>query len=113
MKLDLVEVALSCLTEAELVAIAEATYAKPAPTGTEGLMGWIESAVDVERHRRSGIELPLSPPSAAIDESEEVTAIQGAIALRATGAGGGGDPPSPAAISIRWNRARHTLPIDP
>ena len=84
MKLDRVEVALSRLTEAELVAIAEATNAKAAPAGTEGLMAWIESAVDFERHRRSGIELPLAPPSAAIDESEEVTAIQGAIALRDT-----------------------------
>ena len=47
-------------------------------------MAWIESIVDVERHRRSGIDLPLPPPSDAIDESEEVTAIEGAIALRDT-----------------------------
>ena len=79
-----IEFALSGLTEIELAAIAQATYAKPSPPGVSGLMAWIESALDVERHRRAGIDLPLPPPSAAIDESYEVAALKGAIALRDT-----------------------------
>lgn len=71
------EFALSRLTDDELSTTAAATYATTPP----GLRAWIEHCVDMEQHRRRGIQLPIKPPEEAIPPEEEVGALAAAIAL--------------------------------
>jgi hypothetical protein len=79
--MDALEFALSRLAEAELTAIAKATYSTP-PIGPPGLLAWIESVVDLELHRRRGVDLPLREPSEAIPTDEEVPAVRAVLELR-------------------------------
>ncbi len=79
--MNTIEGALSRLTEAELVAIAEATYAT-APAGSPGLLAGIRHCADVEQHWRRGTVLPIRPPDSAIPPEEDVQALAAMIALR-------------------------------
>ena len=78
--MDPLEFALSRLTDDELSTTTAATYAVP-PPGPPGLLAWIEHCVDMEQHRRRGIQLPIKPPEEAIPPEEEVPALAAMIAL--------------------------------
>lgn len=73
--------ALVRLSDDELAALARAVEAmRPGPS--PNLVEWIGVAVDRERHRRSGIDLPALPIEEAIPSEESAVALATASAMR-------------------------------
>lgn len=81
LRMELLTQTLARMTDTELSEIAAWTYAVPS-SGAPGLLAWIEHVVDVEQHRRRGIELPESAPAAAIDEIEDLPALRAALSFQ-------------------------------
>ena len=79
MEVDLrrIKAALACMTDAELDALAEATYRAP-----PGLLAWLDSARVWQVRRRAGHDYELQPPEAAIQPEEVAASINAAIELR-------------------------------
>jgi hypothetical protein len=57
------------------------------PQFAPSLLAWIEYICDWDQRRRVGHEMRMHPPEAAIDSSDDATAIGGALLLRASLAG--------------------------
>lgn len=72
--------ALATMTDAELRALAGATYVVPQPA--PGLLAWLEQACDWEGNRRAGYDFELRPPEAAIPPEEDAISFDVVIALR-------------------------------
>lgn len=79
--MDALGTALARLTDDELAVLERAVEAiRPGPS--PNLVEWIGVAVDRERHRRSGIDLPALPIEEAIPPQESAIALATASAMR-------------------------------
>ena len=82
METDLTTVvtALAGIGDTESRALITAAY--DVPQTAPGLLAWAEHVCDWEQHRRLDFDLPLQPPEAAIDPSQDEVSINGAMVLR-------------------------------
>ena len=92
-ELEPLATALAELQEAELRALVVA--ANELVLMAAGLLSWIEQLADRELNRRSGLNLPLQPPDAAIPPEEDAESIVAATMLRDGFAEGGGRQQDP------------------
>ena len=95
-QLEPVATALAALEDSELRALVVA--ANELVLMAAGLLSWIEHLADWELNRRSGLDLPLQPPEAAIAPEEGAESIVAATMMRE-------DSPRPAVTRpSRWWR---------
>ena len=74
-----IKAALARMTDAELDALAEASYSAP-----PGLLAWLDSARVWQMRHRAGHHYELQPPEPAIPPEEDAVSIAAAIELRRT-----------------------------
>jgi hypothetical protein len=82
MNRDMPEVvaALCAMSDAELATLIESV--NHVPQIAPGLFAWLEHAADWELRRRVNAEIPLQPPEAAIDPSEDEISIAAVLMLQ-------------------------------